>query len=177
MTKPSFPSPRIAIDCDPFAESLKTVILDHVKSLGHEIVDLAYGATRRVDYPDIAINLASQIRRGRFDRGILLCGTGLGVAMCANKVPGIYAGTCHDVYSAERLRKSNDAQIITLGERVIGPELAKMVVEAWLRSDFAGGGSASKVQRMRQLERRLRRNLTPLPGGRKPRKAPGTARS
>ncbi len=73
--------------------------------------------------------------------------------MIANKVEGIFAGTCHDVFSAERLRKSNDAQIITMGERVIGPELAKTIIDAWLRSEFEGGGSAPKVQQMRDLEK------------------------
>ena len=70
-----------------------------------------------------------------------MCGTGLGMAMIANKVEGVFAGTCHDVYSAERLKKSNDAQVLTMGARVIGPELAKMIVDAWLRSEFQGGGS------------------------------------
>ncbi len=75
------------------------------------------------------------------------------MAMIANKVEGIFAGTCHDVFSAERLRKSNDAQIITMGERVIGPELAKTIIDAWLLSEFQGGGSAAKVKQMRDLEK------------------------
>jgi len=74
------------------------------------------------------------------------------MAMIANKVEGVFAGTCHDVYSAERLKKSNDAQILTMGARVIGPELAKMIVDAWLHSEFQGGGSAPKVDKMRELE-------------------------
>jgi ribose 5-phosphate isomerase B len=74
------------------------------------------------------------------------------MAMIANKVEGVFAGTCHDVYSAERLKKSNDAQILTMGARVIGPELAKMIVDAWLASEFQGGGSIPKVEKMRQLE-------------------------
>ena len=83
----------------------------------------------------------------------MICGTGLGMAIIANKVEGVFAGTCHDVYSAERLMKSNDAQVLTMGARVIGPELAKMVVDAWLRSeDSRGVGSAPKVEKMRQLE-------------------------
>lgn len=143
---------KIAIDCDQAAIELKRVLLDHLKSKGVEVADLDYLKTHDVDYPDVAFNLANQIREQRFDRGILLCGTGLGMAMCACKVRGVYAGTCHDVYSAERVRKSNDAQIITMGARVVGPELAKTVIDAWLASEFAGGGSQRKVERMRQLE-------------------------
>ena len=89
-------------------------------------------------YPEIGFNLAKQVAAGKYDRGISICGTGLGMAMIANKVEGIFAGTCHDVFSAERLRKSNDAQIITMGERVIGPELAKTIIDAWLRFRISG---------------------------------------
>jgi len=92
------------------------------------------------------------VAKGEFDRGVLICGTGLGMAMIANKVEGIYAGVCHDVYSAERLRKSNNAQILTLGARVIGPEAAKSVVTAWIHSEFEAGRSLPKVSRMRELE-------------------------
>jgi ribose 5-phosphate isomerase B len=88
---------------------------------------------------------------------VLICGTGLGMAMVANKVEGIFAGVCHDVYSAERLRKSNDAQILTLGARVVGPELAKTIVSAWLKSEFEAGRSLPKVERMRELERLSRK--------------------
>jgi ribose 5-phosphate isomerase B len=98
--------------------------------------------------------LAKRVSGKEFDRGVLICGTGLGMAMVANKVEGIFAGTCHDVYSAERLCKSNDAQIITMGARVIGPELAKSIVSAWLKSNFEGGRSLPKVRRMRELEKR-----------------------
>ena len=94
------------------------------------------------------------LQDGSFGRGILICGTGLGMAMIANKVEGVYAGVCHDVYSAERLRKSNDAQVLTMGARVIGSELAKTIVDAWLQSEFQGGGSQPKVDQMRSLEKK-----------------------
>ncbi len=92
------------------------------------------------------------MQAGLYDRGILICGTGLGMAMIANKVEGVFAGTCHDVFSAERLKKSNDANVLTMGARVIGPELAKMIVDAWLNSEFAGGGSTAKVDQLKTLE-------------------------
>jgi ribose 5-phosphate isomerase B len=108
-----------------------------------------------VDYPDVAERVAIAIRDGRSDRGILICGTGIGMAIAANKVSGVRAAQAHDVYSAERARKSNNAQILTLGARVIGPESAKTVVHAWLASEFAGGGSTRKVEKVDALERRL----------------------
>ena len=108
-----------------------------------------------VDYPDVAERVAVAIRDGHADRGILICGTGIGMAITANKVPGVRAAQAHDVYSAERARKSNNAQILTLGARVIGPESAKTVVHAWLASEFAGGASTRKVDKIEELERRL----------------------
>jgi ribose 5-phosphate isomerase B len=145
-------SPRIAIDADDAAFGLKKIIFGHLKAKGVDITDLDLHSRRACDYPEIGYNLAREVAAGRYDRGILICGTGLGMAMIANKVPGAWAGTCHDTFSAERLIKSNDANIITFGERVIGPELAKMIVDHWLASTFAGGGSAPKVARLRQLE-------------------------
>ena len=111
-----------------------------------------------VDYPDVAESVALAIRDGRSDRGILICGTGIGMAITANKVPGVRAALAHDVYSAERARKSNNAQILTLGARVIGPESAKTVVHAWLESEFAGGASTRKVAKIDRLEERLSSN-------------------
>jgi len=143
---------RIAIDCDDAAIDLKKVIYDHLKKQGVPITDLDYLGHQKADYPEIGFHLAREIQKRHYDRGILICGTGLGMAMIANKVEGVFAGTCHDVFSAERLKKSNDAQILTMGARVIGPELAKMIVDAWLRSEFQGGGSVLKVEKMRQLE-------------------------
>jgi ribose 5-phosphate isomerase B len=145
---------KICIDCDDAAVNLKKVLFEHLKSKGIDITDLDYSSTKEgAMYPEIGFNLAKEIQAGNYDRGISICGTGLGMAMIANKVEGVFAGTCHDVFSAERLRKSNDAQIITMGERVIGPELAKTIIDAWLVSEFQGGGSTAKVQQMRDLEK------------------------
>ncbi len=145
----------IAVDCDDAAEGLKTVIVEYVKSRGLSIEDLHYSGDHvGAMYPEIGYHLALKVQTGEYKRGILLCGTGLGMAIVANKVEGVYAGVCHDVYSAERIRKSNNAQIITMGARVIGPELAKMVVDAWLRSDFQEGGSLPKVQQICAIEKK-----------------------
>ncbi len=106
-------------------------------------------------YPDIAVEVARAIKAGKHERGILICGTGIGMSISANKVPGIRAAQCHDTYSAERARKSNNAQIISLGARVIGVELAKTIVSAWLESEFDGGNSAPKVERIGYYEQHL----------------------
>jgi ribose 5-phosphate isomerase B len=142
----------IAIDADEYGLALKQVLCGLLAERGVPFEDLAYLSSHQADYPDVALHLARQVQMGRFDRGILICGTGLGMAMVANKVRGVFAGPCHDVYSAERLRKSNDAQIIALGALVVGPELAKMIICAWLDAEFEGGRSQRKVERMRAIE-------------------------
>ena len=144
---------KVVIDADDAALDLKAVVVEHMKSKGVDVVDLDLaGKKKGVAYPEIGYNLAVRIRNKEFDRGILICGTGLGMAMIANKVETVYAGVCHDTYSAERLRKSNDAQVLTMGARVVGAELAKSIVDSWLKSEFQGGGSVEKVETMRRLE-------------------------
>lgn len=145
---------KVAIDCDDAATDMKAVILEYLKKQGVDVTDLNYSASHENPYyPEIGYHLAEKVQSGDYNRGILICGTGLGMAMIANKVKGVFAGTCHDVFSAERLRKSNDANVLTMGARVIGSELAKMIVDAFLKSDFQGGGSTAKVEQMRQLEK------------------------
>jgi len=146
---------RVAIGADDAAYDLKEILKLHLAAKGVEVVD--YGAFDKSPslYPDIAVKVAEAIAEGKHERGILLCGTGLGMAITANKVPGIRAATCHDTYSAERARKSNDAQILTMGARVIGPELAKTIVDAWLKSEFEGGGSMRKVQLIAEYEKKF----------------------
>jgi ribose 5-phosphate isomerase B len=144
---------KIVIDADEAGLKLKQDLVEHMGSLGVEAVDLNHlGKNPDADYPEIGYNLAVKIKDQEYDRGILICGTGLGMAMIANKVETVYAGPCHDVYSAERLRKSNDAQVITLGARVVGVELAKTIVNAWLEAEFQAGSSRPKVESMRNLE-------------------------
>lgn len=143
---------RIAIGCDEAAYSLKVIIIEHLKSRGIEIDDFGADKGEVILYPDVAYKVADQVAAGKYERAILLCGTGIGMSICANKVSGVRAAVCHDPFSAERARKSNDAQIMCLGERVVGPELAKYLVDIWLGCDFAGGGSAPKVQRIMELE-------------------------
>jgi ribose 5-phosphate isomerase B len=143
---------RIAVGSDDIGLPLKAVLVEYLDELGIEHVDVGASDATPIDYPDVAEEVAAAIAAGEFERGILVCGTGLGMAIAANKVPGVRAATCHDVYSAERARKSNDAQIITMGSRVIGAESAKVVLRAWLESEFQGGNSARKVAKINAIE-------------------------
>jgi ribose 5-phosphate isomerase B len=151
----------ILIGADDAGLALLDIIADDLVALGCAVetfrpddIDGRPADGGEVDYPDVAERVALAIRDGRSDRGILICGTGIGMAIAANKVPGVRAAQAHDVYSAERARKSNNAQILTLGARVIGPEAAKTVVHAWLESEFAGGASTRKVEKIDRLEQR-----------------------
>jgi ribose 5-phosphate isomerase B len=145
---------KIVIDADDAAFGLKKVIVEHLRGKGIEVEDLDYNRTRAgATYPEVAFHLARKVQAEKLDRAILICGTGLGMAMMANKVEGVFAGTCHDVYSAQRLRASNNAQVLTMGARVVGEELAKTIVDAWLEAEYEGGRSAPKVEMMRKLEK------------------------
>jgi ribose 5-phosphate isomerase B len=145
----------LAIGCDEAGFDLKEKLKEYLKGLGLEVQDYGAYDTRPVLYPDIAVKVAEAILSGKHERGILICGTGIGMAIAANKVPGIRAAVCHDSYSAERARKSNDAQIIALGARIIGEELAKNLIATWLKSEFQGGGSTPKVQKIMEYENRF----------------------
>jgi ribose 5-phosphate isomerase B len=144
--------PRLAIGADDAGFSLKAVIASYLDEQGVAYEDVGAFNEDPVDYPDVALVVAEGVRDKRYDRGILICGTGIGMAITANKVSGVRAAQAHDVYSAERARKSNDAQVLTMGARVIGPELAKVIVRAWLESEFAGGASARKVAKINRLD-------------------------
>lgn len=152
----------ILLGADDAGLGLLEVIADDLRALGRAVemyrpddaMDGSAAAADEVDYPDVAERVAIAIRDGRSDRGILICGTGIGMAIAANKIAGVRAAQAHDVYSAERARKSNNAQILTLGARVIGPESAKTVVHAWLESEFAGGASTRKVEKLVRLDER-----------------------
>ena len=142
----------IAIGCDEAGFELKQILKQVLVDRGLEVEDFGTHDTQPVLYPDIAFAAAQSVVDGRNDRAVLLCGTGIGMAISANKVPGIRAAQCHDTYSAERARKSNDAQVITMGARVIGPELAKTILYAWLDSEFEPARSGAKVARIREFE-------------------------
>lgn len=143
---------RVAVGCDEAGFTLKETLIGFMLSQGWEVDDFGCHSVQAVDYPDIAFSIASAVARGEYNRALLICGTGIGMAITANKLPGVRAAQAHDPYSAERARKSNDAQIITLGARVIGSELAKSILASWLQSEFEGGNSARKVQKMIEID-------------------------
>ena len=148
---------RIIIGSDHFGLELKNAIKEHLESQGHTCDDIGTHTSDPVAYPDIALAAAEDIAAGNHERGILICGTGIGMAIVANKVPGVRAAQVHDIYTAERARKSNDAQIMTMGSQVIGPGSAKLLVDVWLGCEFAGGRSAPKVERIKAIDERFRR--------------------
>jgi ribose 5-phosphate isomerase B len=146
---------RVAIGNDEAGSGLKDIIAKHLRGRGIDVEDFGVAGSEPVpgvDYPDVAHEVAAAIAAGREERAVLICGTGIGMAITANKVPGVRAAQAHDVYSAERARMSNNAQILALGARVIGPELAKSIVDAFLAADFAGGGSTRKVEKMNAVD-------------------------
>ena len=148
---------KIVMGSDHYGYSLKEDLKAYLEELGHEPVDLGcFGAAEPVDYPDVAVEVAEKIARGEYARGILICGTGIGMAIVANKIPGVRAACCHDTYSAERARKSNDAQILTMGAQVVGPALGRQLLDHWLAAEFAGGRSTAKVDKIKKLDRQFR---------------------
>jgi ribose 5-phosphate isomerase B len=142
---------KIALGGDSAGKPLIDVIEAHLRAkAGHEVDNLSQSGF----YADLSAKVASAVKEGRYDRAILCCGTGIGVCISANKVPGIRAALTHDTYSAERAAKSNNAQIITMGARVIGPELAKAIVDTWLASEFdPSGPSAANVEAINRLDK------------------------
>jgi ribose 5-phosphate isomerase B len=144
----------IAIAADSAGAPLKDHLAKYLVDNGYEIKD--YGNGTEVDYPDVASEVAEAVARGEHDRAVLICGTGIGMAITANKIPGVRASTAHDPFSAERLRKSNDAQVIAMGARVIAPQTAEVVLRHWLDSEFEGGGSTSKVDKMNAVDAKHR---------------------
>ena len=142
---------KIAMGCDEAAYELKELLKRFLADQKVEVEDFGAQQGETVLYPRVAFAVAEAVAAGDFERAILCCGTGIGMAICANKVPGVRAAVCHDAYSAERARKSNDAQVLAMGARVIGPELAKTIVAAWLMAEFEPR-SAEKVALIRAYE-------------------------
>lgn len=148
---------RIALGCDHGGFRLKEEIAAHFKACGIEYRDFGTFSEEPVDYPDLALIIAEAVQKGDFDRGVLCCGTGIGVAITANKVPGVRAAQCHDTFSARAAREHNDANILTMGGRVIGPGLARDIIGVWLEAEFAGGRHARRIDKIRSVEQKYLR--------------------
>lgn len=144
---------KIGIGCDHAGVKFKEQIKDFVKSMGHEVEDYGAYTTERVDYPDIAWAVCEGINAGACEKGILICGTGIGMSMAANKVKGIRAALCSDTYSARMTREHNDANVMALGARVLGIDLACEIVRAFLTAEYSGDSRHEvRVKKMMQFE-------------------------
>lgn len=143
----------IAVASDHAGFDLKEILKRDLQQAGHDVLDLGTHSTASVDYPDFGHAMAKTIASGQAERGVLVCGTGIGMAISANKVPGVRATVAHDSYSAERSIKSNDCQVITFGARAIGPEVAKKIVAEWVGYRFdPASASATKVAHITEYE-------------------------
>ena len=142
---------KIVIGCDHAAFVLKNIIRDYLTKKGVDVTDLGAFSLDSVDYPDIGMQVASRVSQGSGERGILLCGTGLGMSMVANRYPHVRAALCNDLFSALMSRRHNDANILVMGGRVIGDVLALEIVDTWLETPFEGGRHQRRLDMFDQL--------------------------
>ena len=143
---------KFAIACDPAGEVLRQPVKDILTELGIEYEDFGINEGDPRDYPVFAVRAANAVVSGQCDRGIILCGTGVGISIAANKVKGIRCCCCSDCYSAKMSRAHNDANMLAMGGRVIAPELAKLIVETWVKGEFEGGRHQRRVDMFTLIE-------------------------
>lgn len=146
------PMRKIAVGADHGGYELKTIIVEHLRQGGYEVQDFGTHSPDSVDYPDYAYQVARAVAAGDCDLGILVCGTGIGMSIAANKIIGVRAAVCGDTYSARMSRLHNNANVLCLGGRVLGPGLALDIVDVWLSTEFEGGRHARRVEKIRQME-------------------------
>jgi len=144
---------KVAVASDHGGVNLKNEILNLLDELGFEYEDFGCECGVSVDYPDYALPVAEKVAKGEFDRGILICGTGIGMSIAANKVKGIRCALCHDVFSAKATREHNDTNVLAMGERVIGPGLAKEIARTWLTTEFTGGRHVKRIEKITEYEK------------------------
>ena len=146
----------VAIGADHAGYALKEEIKAYLKELGYGCEDFGTYSTEAVDYPDIAKQVAEAVAGGTYERGIVLCGTGVGSSMAANKVPGVRAALCNDLFTARYSRLHNDANVLAMGARVVGAEVAKEILKTWLSTEFEGGRHLRRVEKIRLIEEESR---------------------
>lgn len=144
---------KIGLACDHGGFELKEELKTFLKSVGAELVDMGTFNEDSVDYPDFGILVAEKVSRRELERGILICGTGIGMSIVANKFRGVRAALVNDLYSSRLSRKHNDANILVIGGRVVGKELAKEIVRVWLETPFAGGRHKGRIEKIEALEK------------------------
>ncbi|NLM04897.1 MAG: ribose 5-phosphate isomerase B [Clostridiales bacterium] len=143
---------KIAIGSDNLGHELKEMIIEEFSKQGHEFVNYGANNEEGCDYPDIGLRVANAVANKEVDRGILVCGTGIGMAITANKVKGVYAAVCHDIYSTQRSILSNNANVMCLGAIVIGTATARTLVDTWLGLEFVESPSSKKIQKIKDYE-------------------------
>ncbi|OAN10198.1 ribose 5-phosphate isomerase B [Exiguobacterium undae] len=143
---------KVAIGADHGGFKLKAELTELLQELGIDYTDFGTYSSDSIDYPDVAIPVAEAVTNGEFDRGILICGTGIGIGIAANKVKGIRAALVHDTFSAKATRQHNNSNILTMGERVIGPGLARDIAQIWLETEFEGGRHENRVCKISDYE-------------------------
>ena len=144
---------RFAVGSDHAGFPLKRALIVHLEGAGHEVVDLGAHGTESVDYPDYGAAVGRSVAHGEADLGVCVCGSGIGIAIAANKIPGIRAATVHDVTSAHLAREHNDANVVCFGERLIGYEVAREALDAFVNATFAGGRHQPRVAKIDALLR------------------------
>jgi ribose 5-phosphate isomerase B len=143
---------KIAIGCDHRGYAVKTKLIELVARLGHEVTDAGAFNSDSCDYPDIASEVAKKVGSGEVDRGILICGSGIGMCIAANKVPGVRAAPCHDDLTAEMSRRHNDLNVLCLSADMLGERLIDRLVEVWLNTPFEGGRHTRRIEKIAELE-------------------------
>jgi ribose 5-phosphate isomerase B len=143
---------RIAVGSDHRGFETKRRVVSLVQKLGHEAIDLGTNSAESCDYPDFAHQVARGVSERKFDRGILICGTGIGMSIAANKVPGVRAALCHDSVTAEMSRRHNDSNILCLSADLLGDELIERMIRIWLETEFEGGRHARRVEKITRIE-------------------------
>ncbi|NTU41968.1 MAG: ribose 5-phosphate isomerase B [Nitrospirales bacterium] len=142
----------IAIGSDHAGLEMKTEVISLLKAMGHEYADLGTDTPQSVDYPDYGEKVSEAVSNAKADRGILICGTGIGMSIVANKFPRVRAALCNELFSARMSRLHNDANILVIGGRIIGKDLAKEIVQTWLTTDFEGGRHANRLKKISLIE-------------------------
>lgn len=145
---------KIAIAADHGGFTLKEEVKELLNELGHEVYDFGTNGIESVDYPDYGLPAAEAVASGKYERGILICGTGLGMAIVANKVPGVRAVVVHDTFSAKATRQHNDSNVLAMGARVVGPGLAQEIVSVWLATEYEGGRHKNRVDKIKEIEQK-----------------------
>jgi len=146
---------KIAIGSDHAGFELKEIISQLLKEMGHEVIDMGTASNSSVDYPDFAETVSKAVSEGSVDRGILICGTGIGMSIVANKFKNVRAALCNDLFTAKMSRLHNDANVLAIGGRIVGKDLAKEIVNIWINTPFEGGRHSKRLEKINLIERKV----------------------